>query len=50
MAPNPRAPSLGPRGFNISLVNSLGWSFVRRHLYSRPNFKLNLTAALTEWR
>jgi hypothetical protein len=49
-APYDRAPRLGPRGLNISVVNSLGWSFVRRHLYSRANFTLNRAAAFAEWR
>ena len=46
--PYPRAPRLGPRAFSVSVVNSLSWSFVCRHLYSRLNFKLNLAAALDE--
>ena len=50
-APYPRAPRLGPRAFSIGLVNSFGGNFVWNcHLYSRTNFKLNRTAALTEWR
>jgi hypothetical protein len=48
--PHFRAPRLGPRAFSIRVVNSLSWSFVCRHLYSRTNFKLNRAAALAEWR
>ena len=44
------APRLGPRPFSISVVNSFGGNFVRRHLYPRTNFKLNRAAALAEWR
>ena len=46
-----RAPRLGPRAFSVSVVDSLKGSFVwGRHLYSRANFKLNLAAAIAEWR
>ena len=45
-----RATRLGPRAFRISVVNSLSWSFVCRHIYSRTNFKLNRSAAFFEWR
>ena len=48
IAPNPRAPRLGPRAFNISIVNSFGGNFVWMHLDSRTNFKLN-SDALAEW-
>ena len=50
IAPYHRAPRLGPRAFNISVVNSFGGGFVwLRHLYWRINFKLNRAAALAEW-